>query len=187
MAASIIQGNEYGTVGSNRSYVFPNKNAVTLEGDNAGNGHQIVLTDRIYIQPNKNILLDVSVLGEISITSSGDGGGYIQINAKINDKWYDLGNSGDGGIAKANTSGYRYKYSISRFIDFYLIPDLGAGGATTIQVEVLAFFQDGTSYVLNTRLGANITDMGGRGDLYVPAAEQNYTNVTLIEKNRYPL
>ena len=187
MPASIIEGNEYGTVGANRSYVFPNKNITTLQGDNAGNGHQIVLTDRVYIQPNKNMWLYVSVLGELTITASGGGGGYIQINAKINDKWYDLGNGGDGSIAKTNVTGGKYKYAISRLIDFDLIPDLGAGGATTIQVEVLAFFQDETTYVLNTRDGVNGLDLGGRGDLYVPAAEQNYTNVTLIEKNRYPL
>jgi hypothetical protein len=55
MPASIIEGNEYGTVGANRSYVFPNKNITTLQGDNAGNGHQIVLTDRVYIQPNQHV------------------------------------------------------------------------------------------------------------------------------------
>ena len=187
MPASIITGNEYGTVGANRSYVFANENATVLEGDNAGNGHQIVLTDRIYIQPNKNIWLNVSILGELTITASGGGGGYIQINAKINDTWYDLGNGGDGSIAKTNVTGGKYKYAISRFIDFDLMDNLGAGGATTIQIEVLAFFQEGTTYVLNTTSGVNGLDLAARGELYQPAAEQNYTNVTLIETSKYPL
>jgi len=184
MPASIIEGNEYGTVGSNRSYVFPNKKNTSLESDNAGNGHQIVLTDRVYIQPNKNIWLNVSILGELTSTKPGGGGGYIQINAKINDKWYDLGNSGDGGIMKINARGSKYKGTISRFIDFDTIADLGAGGATTIQIEVLAFFREGSTYVLNTKDGVNGLNLGARGDLYEPAAEQSYTNVTLIETSK---
>lgn len=184
MTTSIISGNEYGTVGGNRSYVFPNKGNTTLQSDNAGNGHQLVLTDRVYIQPNKNMWVNVSVLGELTITSSGDGGGYIQINAKINDTWFDLGNSGSGGIRNINGLGSKYRYSIRRFIDFDLIPDLGANRATTIQIEVLAFFRAGATYVLNTKDGINGLNLAGRGDLYMPAAEQNYTNVTLIEQNR---
>lgn len=184
MTTSIISGNEYGAVGSNRYYVFANTNNTEMEGDNAGNGHQIVLTDRTYIQPNKNMLVNVSVVGELDITASGRGGGYIQINAKINDTWFDLGNTGSGGIANINASGYRYKYTTSRFIDFDLIPNLGAGGATTIQVEALAFFQEGSHYTLNTRLGVNQMNVGGRGELYMPAAEQNFTNVTLIEQTK---
>lgn len=187
MSAQIVEGNEHGTVGANRSYVFPNKDKTTLQGDNAGNGHQIILTDRIYIQPNKNMLLNVSVIGESDVAISGAGGGYIQINAKINDKWYDLGNAGDGSIQKVNVLGNKYRYSISRFIDFDLIDALGAGGATTIQVEVLAFFRNGSVYTLNTKSGVNHSDRGGRGELYQPAAEQNYTNVTLIETSKYPL
>jgi hypothetical protein len=61
--------------------------------------------------------------------------------------------------------------------------NLGAGGATTIQIEVLAFFQEGTTYVLNTTSGVNGLDLAARGELYQPAAEQNYTNVVLICKH----
>jgi hypothetical protein len=108
------------------------------------------------------------------LTASGNGGGYIQVNAKINGTWHDFGNTGDASVAKINASGYRYRYSISRFIDFDFIPDLGAGGATTIQIEVLAFFQNGSAYTLNTREGINITNAGGRGDLYMPGGIARY-------------
>jgi hypothetical protein len=76
-----------GTKSSSLEIITRPVDITTLQGDNAGNGHQIVLTDRVYIQPNKNMWLYVSVLGELTITASGGGGGYlIGINTDVRNK-----------------------------------------------------------------------------------------------------
>lgn len=185
----ILTGNDPGAAGHNRAYVFANRRTYTRYGTNNGKGHQVVLTDSVYIQPEKNIWLDVTVFAEAWFALDGGEGAYgacVQVNAKINDTWYDLGNGGYGHLVKYDALPEVPKYAIRRYVNFDTVPDLSAGGASTIQVEVIVF-PPGDEYLftLNPHTGVNASgkSSGGavNGTLLEAASDQNYTNVTITE------
>jgi len=184
----ILTGNKYGTAGHSRAYVFANKESTVMYGINDGKGHQVLLTDEVYIQPEKNIWLDVTVFAEITENSIARGYGcYVQINAKINDTWYDLGNSGIGQLIKYDALPEVPRHSIRRYVDFDTVPDdLSAGGVSTVQIEVVLYSTDALQRImLNPHTGVNPANKssgsGASGTALKEAQEQNYTNVTITE------
>jgi len=184
----ILKGNKPGAAGHSRAYVFANKESPVMYGINDGKGHQVLLTDEVYIQPEKNIWLDVTVFAEITDRALDVGYGvFVQVNAKINDIWYDLGNGGFGQLVKYDALPEVPRYSIRRYLDFDTVPDdLSAGGVSRVQIEVVLYPGEPFQRMsLNPHTGVNPANKssgsGASGTALKEAQEQNYTNVTITE------
>jgi len=162
----------------NLSYVQTFSDRVDI-GD--GDAQLINLFDPITIQPNKNVEINVSI--PLRNPSSVFGGLYLGMNIKVNDTWYNMGNSGyDGTMSTARVAA---TFTKTKIFDFISAMNLPVNEPYTIQIELIG---RSYRYTVNVNGLHDInTDANGlwqRGEPVADFADQNYTNIIIKELDR---
>ncbi|MDB4157986.1 hypothetical protein N9609_00695 [bacterium] len=167
-------------VGSGKTYVQTFKTTKTFSN---GNATLLNLFPEVTIHPNKKVRLDIYVPTRDNTTSWG--GLYVNVNAKVNGTWYNLGNTGyDGGVmAKSANSIHALNHEM--ILDFVGNLNLDPKLPFTLQFELKARSYDGTTTVNGSHdINKTANGLGSRGALQTWASDQNFTHLIITEINR---
>jgi len=148
---------------------------------NDGDARVIKLFDPIIIQANKKVEIHLST--PLRNPSSVFGGFYLGMNIKVNDTWYNMGNSGyDGTMSTARIAA---SYTKTKIFDFISVLNLPDDEPYTIQIELIG---RSYRYTVNVNgahdINTDAKDLWQRGDPVADFADQNYTNVLIKEMDR---
>ncbi len=164
----------------NKSYVQVYKGSKTF---GSGNATLLNLFPEVTIQPNKKVLLHVYV--PTRSTTNSWGGLYVNINAKVNGTWYNLGNTGYDGGAMSYGSTDIHALNHELLLDFITNLNLPANAPYTLQFELTARSYNGSTYVnLSHDINRTVNNLGSRGALQKWASDQNYCHLIIIEKDQ---
>ena len=137
----------------------------------------INLFPAVVIGAGKKIKVDISVPARND--SNGWGGLFINLNAKINGTWYNLGNHGYGGGVMANKAsmiGYGY---MKVAIDLFAIT--GSTAAHSVQFELMGKSYTGTTNINGAHF-INAATIGlNKGTDVDAVLEQNFTTIHIEE------
>ena len=154
-----------------------NEDIVELDGATTAT----ILTTPIFkAKKNSKLKVNLSVPIRYDNTTSWQGA-YINLNAKINDTWYNLGN---GGFEKMLYDGIRQIDKIERevVLDFPTWEKIE--GDYDVQLEVTGrAYSDNVKVKVNDGHAINNTDNGldARGNLYAPSTSQNFAFIRVSE------
>jgi len=154
--------------------VVCNKNSTTL----------INTFDLITIQPNKKVSLDFNL--PVRCDSLYWGGLYINLNIKINDTWYNLGNGGHEGSVMAYSAKTIDRYDRHFLFDFISVLGLPDDQPFTMQVELVGLSFD-SNVEINGSHEINIDKSGKlttRGEVHPILGKQNFSTLTIEEMDR---
>jgi len=147
-------------------------NDLALTSDEA---QVIKLFNPVVIPSGKRVKLSINVPTRSDVT--GDWGGYyLNVNVKVNDTWYNLGNNGYNNMHDGSRSITTDK--LTRVIDFPTWE--GVEGMYTLQVE-LTGKRYGTQDILINRIhdiNRVANGLGDRGALYTNGSNQNWLTLT---------
>jgi hypothetical protein len=168
----------------NKSYVQTHTTQVNID---SGNVDVINLFDTVTIQKNKKIRIDYFVPYKFDTSLVNPKANYININIniKINDTWYNLGNT----IAQENII-YSDVKNTGNFLNFLTIDPiailgLDASSSYTVQIELTARCETGTAKInYNNDINKLDNNLGARGDLLTDVSNQQYCHVMIEEKTR---
>jgi len=165
---------------ANKSYVQ------TFKGNKSfGNGNAVLLNlfPEVTIQANKKIKLSIYV--PTRHDGYDWGGLYININARVNGTWYNLGNCGYDGNAMQSGASSINSYSNTVLLDFIGNLTLSQNTSYTVQFELTARSYSGTTRVnQNHDINRTANNLNSRGALQTWASDQNYCHIIIEEKNR---
>lgn len=164
----------------NKSYVQTYKG-----GKNFGNGNATLLNlfPEVTIQAGKKVKIYLYVPTRNNTSSWG--GLYVNINAKVNGTWYNLGNTGyDGGVMHSSATSI-HALNHEMLLDFITNLNLPANQPYTLQFELTARSYNGTTYVNHSHdINRTANNLGSRGGLQTWASDQNYCHIIIEEKDR---
>ena len=136
----------------------------------------------VTIQAGKKVKIDIYVPTRDNTNSWG--GLYVNINAKVNGTWYNLGNTGYDGGVMSNSATSIHALNHEMLLDFITNLNLPNDQPYTLQFELTARSYNGTTYVNQShdinRTGSNL---GSRGSLQTWASDQNYCHIVIQEKD----
>jgi len=145
----------------------------------------INMFDPVTIQPNKKVSIDISIPTRCDDMSWG--GLYVNLNVKINDTWYNLGNGGyDGGVMSYSAKMIS-RYNRHFLFDFISELGLPVNEPFSMQVELIgvtfsttAIARINGSHEINNNKNGFFT----RGDVHPTLGKQNFTTVRIEEMDR---
>ena len=166
--------------GSGKTYVQTFKTSKTF-GD--GNAALLNLFPEITVQPNKQVRLDIYVPTRDNTNSWG--GLYVNVNAKVNGTWHNLGNTGYDGGVMSNSANAIHALNHQMILDFIGNLSLDKSKPFTLQFELTARTYNGVTYVNGAHdINRTASGLGSRGTLKTWASDQNYTHLIITEINR---
>jgi len=164
----------------NKSYVQVFKGNKTF-----GNGNAVLLNlfPEVTIQAGKKVKIDIYVPTRDNTNSWG--GLYVNINARVNGTWYNLGNTGyDGGVMNYSATSI-HALNHEMLLDFIANLGLPVDQPYTLQFELTARSYNGTTYVNRSHdINRTANNLGNRGVLQSWASDQNYCHIIIEEKDR---
>lgn len=163
----------------NKSYVQVFKGNKTF---GSGNATLLNLFPQVTIQPGKKVKIDLYVPTRDNTSSWG--GLYVNINARVNGTWYNLGNTGyDGGVMHSSATSI-HALNHEMLLDFITNLGLPDDQPYTLQFELRARSYNGTTYVnQNHDINKTGNNLGNRGALQAWASDQNYCHIIIEEKD----
>ena len=152
---------------------------------NFGNGDASLLNlfPEVTIQAGKQVRLDVRIPTRSESTNWG--GLYVNVNAKVNGVWYNLGNTGhDGGVMHYSATSI-HALNHQMILDFIGNLGLDENQEYTLQFELTARSYNYTT-IVNGSHDINGTGflLGSRGELQTWASDQNFTHLIITEIDR---
>ncbi len=165
---------------ANKSYVQVFKGNKSF---GSGNAVLLNLFPQVTIQAGKKVKIDLYV--PTRDNSNSWGGLYVNINAKVNGTWYNLGNTGyDGGVMHYSAQSI-HALNHEMLLDFITNLNLPEDQPYTLQFELRARSYDGTTYVNRSHdINRIANNLGNRGALQTWASDQNYCHIIIEEKDR---
>jgi len=164
----------------NLSHIQTFEDTVTCNMDNPT---VINMFDPVTIQANKKVSMTISL--PTRCDSLYWGGLYVNLNVKINDTWYNLGNGGhEGGVMEYSAKSID-RYNRIFLLDFISELGLPVNEPFTMQVELvgLTFDSDVTingSHEINNNKNGIFT----RGEVHPILGKQNFSTVKIREMDR---
>jgi len=156
----------------NREYIYTNDAYKKLT---SGNAVDILITDEYEVRKGKAVEIEIEV--PLRCDSTGWGGAYINVNAKIGDTWYNLGNGGYDG----NSMYYNAK-SIARYTKKLTIPKEAITEDTTVQVELIGRTYNADVIVNSSHdINREANGLNKRGAVVDWTKKQNFTIVKIKE------
>lgn len=140
----------------------------------------IKLFPEIVIQAGKAVKLDIRVPTR---HSGNDWGGlYINLNVKVNDTWYNLGNCGYDGNAMYYGAQSIATYTETKLLDFIKNLSLPKNSSYKVQFELTGKSFTGTTIINGSHsINSTANGLGGRGALQAWGSNQNYTTLIISE------
>ncbi len=169
------------------AYIFKNKSYVqtfkTSKSFTNGTAQLLNLFPQVTIQPNKQVYVKFYV--PTRNDTNHWGGLFVNINAKVNGTWYNLGNTGyDGGVMMYNGEGI-HALNHEMLLDFITHLGLPDNQSYTLQFELTARSYNGTAYVnVYHDLNRTANNLNSRGNLSGWGSDQNYCHIIIQEKDR---
>ncbi|MEE9362880.1 MAG: hypothetical protein V3U92_09820 [Cellulophaga sp.] len=164
----------------NKSYVQVYTNSKSF---GSGNATLINLFPQVTIQAGKKVRIDIYV--PTRSTTNNWGGLYVNINARVNGTWYNLGNTGYDGGAMAYSAQSIHALNHEMLLDFIANLSLPVDQSYTLQFELTARSYNGTTYVNRSHdINRTANNLGSRGALQTWASNQNYCHIIIEEKDR---
>ena len=148
-----------------------------------GDAKVIKLFDEVTIKKSRKIRIDYYIPYKFntSIRSDEFCGIYFNLNIKINDNWYNLGNNGINESYINDDATNSQTYNNFMILDF--VNELDIRADYTVQVEITARTTEGSANI-NSDHDINSTDnnLDSRGDLY-KFSNQQYAHISIQELN----
>ena len=165
---------------TNKSYVQTFKGSKSF---GSGNAVLLNLFPQVTIQAGKKVKIDLYVPTRDNTNSWG--GLYVNINARVNGTWYNLGNTGyDGGVMHYSSQSI-HALNHEMLLDFITNLNLPDDQPYTLQFELRARSYGGTTYVNRSHdINRTANNLGSRGALQAWASDQNYCHIIIEEKDR---
>ena len=166
---------------TNKQYTHTYKETKIFNNWNA----KLLTTTPIYtIQKNKLIRFNLKVPSRSFVTTRG--WLYIQINAKVNWTWYNLGNCGyDGSVMSTNSLDIN-TYIENKLYDFIWNLWLDINNTYTLQFEITCRSYNGNVTVNGSHdINKTSVNLWSRWPLQDWASDQNYTTIIIEEIERY--
>ena len=166
--------------GSGKTYVQTFKTSKTF---NNGTAKLLNLFPEVIIKPNKQVRLDIYVPTRDNTNSWG--GLYVNVNAKVNDSWYNLGNTGYDGGVMSNSANAIHALNHQMILDFTGNLGLDESKPFTLQFELTARSYNGATIVNGSHdINRTASGLGSRGALQTWASDQNFTHLIITEIDR---
>ena len=163
---------------TNKSYV---QTFTRNKSFNSGNAALLNRFPQLTIQANKKVKINIYV--PTRNDSNSWGGLYVNLNARVNGTWYNLGNTGyDGGVMSSGSTAI-HNLNYEMLLDFITNLNLPSNQAYTVQFELTARSYNGTTYVNSSHdINKTSSSLGSRGSLQSWASNQNYCHLIIEEK-----
>ena len=163
-----------------KTYVQTFKTSKTF---NNGTAKLLNLFPEVIIKPNKQVRLDIYVPTRDNTNSWG--GLYVNVNAKVNDSWYNLGNTGYDGGVMSNSANAIHALNHQMILDFTGNLGLDESKPFTLQFELTARSYNGATIVNGSHdINRTASGLGSRGALQRWASDQNFTHLIITEIDR---
>ncbi len=148
----------------------------------SGNARLLNLFPEVTIQAGKKVKIDLYVPTRDNTNSWG--GLYVNINAKVNGTWYNLGNTGyDGGVMHYSAQSI-HALNHEMLLDLITNLNLPKDQPYTLQFELTARAYNGTTYVNQSHdINRTANNLSNRGALQTWASDQNYCHIIIEEKD----